>query len=527
MIKPLPTILLSSFALVACSQAPSAGGETTLNPVTAAMRDANAELMRLRTQGSEKTAREITQLEYPAYRELMKASGLEEALGGEAKTDAALRGLFAGYERKVRSLESELPKMMPMAYAGIEIGYSGLAASVITGDLQTQAAISSWERALGEGRPSGSHSQDGNGSRVDMQWTETGTSMTSAFEGKLPGGLQGKVTTKVEVDTCPDAGGKVKVDFTSNSELRSTTSAGTGGFIKVTARLTKFLDDDAQLIDDQADSEVHVEQTTFDNYDSAFVDVTSTLSTTRGEMGTRVNGRSSAATDASVQAAENLAKMGQMAATQALNAAKQGWESGQCVTLAPTSTPSKRKGAQPSTGFQINAAPRAKSDGAPTGGGVRATLSGGAVLQPGSGKVPADANYAYTGPKEKNESASIAFEARSRRGVGRATLEFDTREGKSYRISGIGDCPGPWDVCDISKPFTFPVCGGSMTHTPTGDTGGNQAFAHSGAQGKGSYTFSGPAEKMTVTYQTTTCAMGRCFATPPGKAIWTRIDSCE
>ena len=70
--------------------------------------------------------------------------------------------------------------------------------------------------------------------------------------------------------------------------------------------------------------------------------------------------------------------MGEMAAIQAINGAKSGWESGKCVTLQPTSSPAKRKGAQPSTRFQITAAPRAKSDGAPTGGSIRVTLSGGA-----------------------------------------------------------------------------------------------------------------------------------------------------
>ena len=62
------------------------------------------------------------------------------------------------------------------------------------------------------------------------------------------------------------------------------------------------------------------------------------------------------------------------------------------------------------------------------GGTVTATLNGGASLQPASGKVPADARYQYAGPAQKKEKATIDFEARSKRGVGKATLEFDTRQ---------------------------------------------------------------------------------------------------
>ena len=494
MARPFPVILLSALILAACSRSPSTADEKPVDPVAVAVRDAHAEFFRLQAQDKEKTAREITQLEYPAYRELMKASGLDDALGGETQADAALRELFAGYEHRMRSLEYDLPKMMPMAYTGIEIGYSGLATSMLAGGLQNTAAVSLWEHAQDEGKPSGNHSQSGNGSGLDMQWSETSTSTTSTFEGKLPGGLQGKVTTKVEVDTCPDASGKVNASFTSNSELRSTTSAGTGGFIKVTAKLTKQVDDDANLIDGQMDSEVHVEQTTFDNYNSTFVDVTTTLSTTRDEMGTQVNGRSQTATDASVKAAEGLAKMGEMAAIQAINGAKSGWESGKCVTLQPTSSPAKRKGAQPSTRFQITAAPRAKSDGAPTGGSIRATLSGGASLEP-AGKVPADATYSYAAPDEKNQSASIAFESRSKRGVGKATLEFDTKSVRAFTMQGGGgQFSASGKICDLSQSFSISGSGVKMTFSPSSEQGGSYTYSGNmsgfGVSGSGTYTAS-------------------------------------
>ena len=71
------------------------------------------------------------------------------------------------------------------------------------------------------------------------------------------------------------------------------------------------------------------------------------------------------------------------------------------------------------------------------------------------------------------------------------------------------------------------MCGGTMTHSPTGDRGGSHTFKHSGASGSGTYTLTGPEQEMTAIYQNTTCAMGRCFKTPAGKATWTKIERCE
>lgn len=521
---PFLVTLMLTLVLAGCSRAPPGDGATPpSSPVTAALREANAELARLHAQGDEKTAREITNLEYPAYRELMKTSGLDAALGSEAKADAALRELFAGYERKVRSLESDLPKMLPMAYGGIEIGYSGFAASMITGMLQNQAAVELSQRGGKEGQPSGNHSQSSNDSKVDVQWSQSHTASTIEFEGEFPGGMKGKLSTKVEVDTCPDASGKINVEFTSNSQLRSTTSAGTGGSIKVTAKLAKFLDDDAHLIDDRMDSEVHVEQSAFGNGTGSFVDLTQTLSTTRGETGTKVNRRSQAATDASVQAAEGLAQMGMLAATMVLNDAKKAWESGRCVDLKVTSSPGQRKGIKPNTAFDLEAKPRAKADGAPAGGTVTATLSGGEQLNPANTKVKADAKFSYAGPAKKKDRASIDFEARSKRGVGKATLEFSTEQ-DAYRLVGIGPCNITGDVCDLAQPFTAKGCV-TVDHTPTSDRAGTMTYSGQGMSGKGSYTITGSGDELLMTTTSTACFMGKCRAAK-SQARLTKVDSC-
>ncbi len=495
--KPFPLLIAAALAVAACSpsSSPEAEAAKPADPMAAAVRDANAEFARLRAQDNDKTAHEIAALEYPAYRALMKFSGLDAALGGEAQADAALRALFALYERKVRSFESDLPKMLKMADTGAGIGYSGFGASLMTGMMQGDAAVAMWEQAQRDGKPDGEFSQAGNGSSIETQWSGSHSSSTSEFEGKLPGGLAGKIRTKVEIDTCPDANGRIKVKFVSDSQLRSSANPGAGGTVKVTADLAMYVGDDAELIDGQMDSDVHVEQSAFGDGKGSFVDVTSTLSTTRGVTGTKVNRRSQAATDADVQAAEGVAKIGMMAAMRAVQSAKQAWQSGACVTLEATSNPAKRKGIKPNITFAIDAKPRAKSDGLPTGGSVTATLSGPSSLQPASGKVPADAKYQYAGPAKKDESASIAFESRSKRGVGKATLEFDTKAVRAYTAAGgLDDFHGTGTICDLSKPFTISGGGNTVTFTPSSEQGGSYSYQGNmggiGVYGKGTYTAS-------------------------------------
>ena len=98
----------------------------------------------------------------------------------------------------------------------------------------------------------------------------------------------------------------------------------------------------------------------------------------------------------------------------------------------------------------------------------------------------------------------------------------------SYLIDGVGDCRGPWKVCDVTKPFTFAACGGSMTHTPSSARGGSFTFNHSGVRGNGSYTLTGDKNRMSATYQGTVCLpTGACIQQPPGKAVWTQIDDCD
>ena len=82
----------------------------------------------------ERYAREITDLEYPLYRSLLKASGLEAEIGGPQAAEAALHELMGQLRRQSMGTRADLPRLVPAAL-GEESGYgfTGLAASSMIG----------------------------------------------------------------------------------------------------------------------------------------------------------------------------------------------------------------------------------------------------------------------------------------------------------------------------------------------------------------------------------------------------------
>lgn len=528
-------LLTALLLLAACS--PDTG-ETSAASTDNATAVARAELARLQSQDADATARDITRLEFALSRNLMKSGGLDDALGGEANADAALTALFLDYERKARALRTELPNAFVPANEGGAgsmggEGWGGAAASTVLGGSQAETAAQAWERGQDRGETNGHAESDLlGGDSISVVWTADTVTLTTEVNANVAG-IKGKVKTTVNMKTCPDPQGRVRAEFESVSSLA--TGSGNAS-TRLSASVEGHVDDDANLIEGQGDMESSAQQST-DRGD--FVNVSDTISTSRGDVGSTVNGQSGSANQQDVQAAQFMARMGRFAAYQTMRAAQKAWQSGQCIDLQVRSDPAKRTGARPNTAYMLFAEPRAKSDGAPAGGTVTATLSGGNRLNP-TGKVRADAQFDYQNPEKKDQSASIDFESRSKRGVGKATLEFDTRR-KSYSID-FAQCPGGGSerlrACDVSKPFTVTACGGmaSVTHTPTSDKGGHWTFKFQGVGGfadsSGTYSLSGPEETMTARYVSgRVCGHvgGRtiCTTPKPSSVNWTRIDDCE
>ncbi|TXH65654.1 MAG: hypothetical protein E6Q81_01545 [Thermomonas sp.] len=527
----LPLALL---VLAACSpkdEGQVAPGKSAADSPIAA---ANAEFARLRAQGPDATAREITRLEYALTRSLMKSGGLDAALGGEAKADAALTELFLDYERKARALQAELPKAFAPTNEGGggsmgAEGWGGAAASSVLGGSQADSGVQAWMNGVDRGETSGHAESNVGGSSTSVDWTADSVTINSEVNGDA-GGLKGKVKTTVSMKTCPDAEGKVIAEFESSS---SVAAGGGSADSRVKSKVTAFVDDDANLIDDKIDSHSSAQQSTSGG---AHVDASDDLSTETGAMGGKTNSMGGGATAEDGKMAQGMASMGRFAARQAILAAQKAWQSGQCVDLQVRSDPAKRKGAKPNTAYTLFAEPRAKSDGRPTGGTVKATLNGGNRLNP-TGKVKADARFDYANPEKKGQKASIDFEARSKRGVGKAKLEFDTKNG--YRIAL--DNGESITSCDITKPFSGKIGGGMITlsFTPTDDRSGRMAFHFANARGMAdttySYTLSGSEDRMTGSFQSTGAVTGQGSGRRVSAAArkqsfsstWTRIDDCE
>jgi hypothetical protein len=147
----------------------------------------------------------------------------------------------------------------------------------------------------------------------------------------------------------------------------------------------------------------------------------------------------------------------------------------------------------------ITAAPRSKMDGGPAGGSVTATLTaGGAGVGPAS--AAADATFTYTAPGQRNKSGTVTLEARSRRGVARATIDLDTSQ-TAYTASGTaGNITFRGTVPDLTQPFTVKGTGGArltFSYAPTTASGRAGKMTYTGrvggykVSGSGSYTISG------------------------------------
>ena len=442
-------------------------------------------------------------------RQLMTLSGLESELGGAAQADAAYAAVSAGildlsqgfveepdfgrFGARIRS--EDAPSMGGLMFGNIMIGV-----------MAQDAAITSIDSAPGGGQQDlPDRESGGKGSlKVKGDLAKSQLEVGGEFTAQ---GVTGKLNTLISVSACPDAKG----EFTSTTTMTaSVSSAGgrTGSNLTIEVAIKGQVDDDAQLA--SYDVDARTQSAEFANSKGMYAD--QSVGWTVGGAGwsdyrTKVNRTGGKVTDAYMA---DQAKWGQFMAAmtmdKAIEAAKKGWESGRCVVLEPTTSPGKRTGLKPSAALTITAAPRSKIDGKATGGTVTATLNGGSSVDPAGSKVPADATFAYVAPGEKDKSATVSFEARSKRGVAKAQVGFDTKAG-GYALNGsIPTAPGGTQItgatCDVTKPFTAESSGdmiGTITFTPTSDVAGTLTFAGRVGNaplkitGKGKYTVNVPA----------------------------------
>ncbi|MDQ0457751.1 hypothetical protein [Rhizobium paknamense] len=313
-------------------------------------------------------------------------------------------------------------------------------------------------------------------------------SIEKAYEGDLPGGLSGKVETKIKFDRCPNSDGRVSISLSSRSVV-----SRKGGTANATVNVTV---DGILQFDDEARNAGLVADTN--------VDYTASGSESGGKANIRwtrvgdtpvrdriVNTPGGEATAGAVDIADSIRATAELAAGQIVIGIERAIENGHCVTLSVETTPSKRSKVAPSTAFDVLAKPRARMDGQPTGGTVVATLQGGATLNPANTRVRADAQFSYGAPGTANQKASVNLVARSKRGVGLASVDFDTDTAAFFASGGANAYHGEGNICDFSKPFVISGSGVTNTFTPTDATHGTYAYegvlGGFAVWGKGSY----------------------------------------
>ncbi len=509
--KLLPTLIASLLVLAACSKSP----DDPKSPATAASSPAasqlptQADVDRFLAEGPEPTLRKLAVTDYWLHYKLMQATGIEQALGGEAQTIAALQAIGDAYERKLRGAEADMPKLVPAAFTGegMASGFIGLGmgnvAGMMTGGMMSGAISSMSDAQLADLVKAGPMKLDRGDGKAELQIGEDG-SLSQSMEFEVnEHGINGKVKLKTRMDACPDPQGKVTVDMEVDSRMTVQGRDGTGGHVHTQFKYERYLDDDAHLIDsgDGVASNLRIQMGGAENFRTQSVDISTGYE--RGGKPTYEHHDEQGYSIFRPEEVEYTRKMlqgAELLQTLIAEVMLRGmagdppWEGGRCIKLDVSSDPGKRKGAKPSTRFELVAAPRVKSDGSVPGGTVRATLSGGESLTREGEKVRADAQYSYTAPAKKNEKASIAFEARSKRGVGKATLEFDTNDG-AYRIKGgQNDFFANVVVCSLTKPFDIKSTAGIVMHMSGGENGGSWTQSGNAAgvawSGGGSYTLS-------------------------------------
>ena len=424
-------------------------------------------------------------------RQLITMSGLEKELGSAAKADAAYAALAAKARQFAQSQvdQPDFGRFGGFIPAGDAPTMGGMMfGNFMMGNLMQDAAVSA-AKDVAPGAKTGPESETlghpPEGAKGSMTVEGDLAKSTLGIEGEFTAeGITGKLKTAVTVAPCPDPKGQ----FTSKTTMTASITSGggsTGTNLTIEMEIKGQVDDDAQLV--SYDVDTRTQSAKFENSKGQYADQTVGWTVTGQDQGNyrgKVNRTGGAVTDQFVTDQGRWSMFtAMMMQDKAVEAAKKGWQSGRCVTLDPTTDPSKRKGLKPSTSVSISAAPRSKIDGGPVGGTVTAQLNGDTSVDPVGTKVKADAKFTYVAPAEKDKSATVALEARSKRGVAKADVVFDTKN-SAYEISGtIASVPAGIKVtgktCDVTKPFTAETSGdaiGAFTFTPADDSSGTAVF---------------------------------------------------
>lgn len=467
-----------------------------------------------RARSEEQQEAELARLDSALERRLWTMSGLESALGGKAAADAAFAAHGEAISDKARAVGAAPVEFTPavfMADSGPGIG-EGMFGGYMVVALGAKGVVSATNDAKdgehGEAQVSKEVKMSGSRENADLEMNVTHES----------DGVTSTMSAKVSVNPCPDAKGHFKAEAKIDvSATKTGSNTGQKGTMDVT--ITGEVDDDANL--KSSDAEWRMQWADFANSRGGFVDINGAVGDTkiRDASFSRVGGKPTVELQTSAVVLGTLYAL--LIKSEVSKAAEQGWQSGRCVTLKPTVSSGPKK-LKPGASSTITAAPRSRIDGGPVGGTVKATLSaGGAGVKPDGSKVKADATFVYTAPDAENKTGTVSLEARSRRGVAKASIDFDTKQG-AYVASGGTEVKVSGTVEDLALPFSVKGKGAGFTvvysYTPTSATGGTVSYKGSGAgvtmKGSGTYKITGDDPVLTLKQTVKGCVnVGGCRTT--------------
>lgn len=514
--------------LTACSSAgPTAPG------------DLAAEVSAIYALTPEEQESQLRTLSADVEEQMLALSGLQAELGGPEQAKAAYSAMTNALVTRTMQFReapgdiglarfgaasSDVGRLSTLVGAGSSPSLGGMIfGGWMIGTMAAEGIVTSTNDAKPGAKPERDVRTDGQGasSSIVREASLESTSIDMTVE-TTANGVTGTLRVTMTINPCPDPAG----EFTAKASMTASATTGSarvGSNASFDIELTGLVDDDARLAG--YDVTTTSEAAEFGSGNNVWAEVTDTTSFAGGKVteASRTAGRS--AGNVPEGFAAQWADLGRLTALmlvdKMLSAAQKGWESGRCVALEPTTDPSKRTGLAPGASVAILAAPRSKVDGMPTGGTVTATLAGETSVDPAGSKVAADARFAYRAPEEKEKSATVSLEARSRRGVARAEVVFDTRT-SAYTASGtFGNITFSGTIPDLAQPFTIAGAGGAnliFSYVPSDSSGRSGTMTYTGSvggfklSGSGSYTITGDEGGVLVLAQ----SISVCNAGPLG-----------
>jgi len=400
--------------------------------------------------------------------ESARASGLVDTMGGEGAAVPAIAGAWGPVGDAVKALDPSSVQLgdatrpsgprtdEPMATTAGAIGRLVAYVPVAPSRAPELAAADPGASAAGVGvvgiflaemglavladtvisAPNGFESADTyKEDKVGEGTVISGAVEQSALEMDYDGqqdGVDVKFHTELVAHPCPDPTGT----FDASAKVEIATSKGSAGARTTLEMVIRgHVDDDAKLIGTEIDT--RIQTAAFGGGQKGqFVDFVIASGSDRA-VSVTVNRTGGALTSDLFRTAIFMATMFEsLISDKLVAAAEKAWTSGRCVRLDATATPGP-KGVKPGSTSTIIAPPRSRIDGSVVGGSVTAQLkAGGATVNPSATKVAADATFAYTAPNEAGKSGTVILEARSKRGVGKATLDFTTAVAPTVTITG-------------------------------------------------------------------------------------------